>query len=101
MISNKRIFVNKDKSKIVEEGSEEAAFLLVGEGAEISDEDIEKYELKKGKDYEDETEEEIANDSESESDVESKAVESAPENKAVTNAPETKTASKKAAKKSK
>jgi hypothetical protein len=66
MKATKRLFVNADKSKIVEEGSADAAFLLVGEGQEISDEDAEKYGLL---DVSRETEE--------------KAIESAPENKAV------------------
>lgn len=72
MQAKNRIFVNADKSKVVDEGSPEAAFLLVGEGGEVSDEDIEKYGLKK-------------------SDLmEAKAVEFAPEDKAVNEAPENK-----------
>lgn len=44
--SDKRLYVNADKSKVVEEDSPEAAFLLVGEGGTVSDEDAKKYGLK-------------------------------------------------------
>lgn len=33
--SEKRLYLTRDKSKVVEEGSEEAAFLLVAEGGQI------------------------------------------------------------------
>jgi hypothetical protein len=44
--SDKRLYVNADRSKIVEEDSPEAAYLLVGEGGQVSDEDAKKYGLK-------------------------------------------------------
>lgn len=45
--STKRLYLNADKSKVVEEGSAEAAFLLVAAGAEIPLEEAEKYGLTK------------------------------------------------------
>lgn len=45
--ASKRIYVNSDRSKVVEANSAEAAFLLVGEGGELSDEDAAKYGLGK------------------------------------------------------
>lgn len=61
-------FLNADKSKTVKEDSPDAAFLLVREGMEISEEDAKTYGVKT---------------SDEAPDVESKAVESTPENKAV------------------
>jgi hypothetical protein len=46
-VYKKRLYLNADKTKVVEEGSEEAAWLLGGEGSPVTDEDIEKYGLKK------------------------------------------------------
>lgn len=40
-----RLFVNADKSQVVEAGSAEAAYLLGGPGAEISEADVDKYGL--------------------------------------------------------
>lgn len=45
-VSTERVFVNADRSKVAKEGSDEAAFLLVGEGGQISDEDAEKFGVK-------------------------------------------------------
>lgn len=45
-ISDKRLYLNVDKSKVVAEDSPDAAFLLVGEGGEVSDEDAKTYGLK-------------------------------------------------------
>jgi hypothetical protein len=45
-VSDKRLYVNADRSKIVDETDPEATFLLVGEGGTVSDEDAEKYGLK-------------------------------------------------------
>jgi hypothetical protein len=39
------IYVNQDRSKVVAGDSPEAAFLLVGAGAEIPDEEAAKYDL--------------------------------------------------------
>lgn len=41
--ATRRYYTNADKSKLVEEGSTEAAYLVVGEGGEITDEMVEKY----------------------------------------------------------
>ena len=43
--ADKRLYLNRDKSEIVEEDSPEAAFLLAAEGQEVSQEDVEKYGL--------------------------------------------------------
>lgn len=43
--SDKRLYVNRDETEIVEEGSPEAASLLVGAGGEIPDEVAKKYGL--------------------------------------------------------
>lgn len=69
-VSDKRLYVNKDKSRVVEESDPEAAYLLVAEGSELSDADAEKYGL---------------------GGAEVKQVAAAPENKQVRSAPETKT----------
>lgn len=45
-VSTEKVWVNADKSKVAKEGSPEAAFLLVGEGGVISDEDAEKFGVK-------------------------------------------------------
>lgn len=45
-IAKQTYYLNSDKSKTVDEGSEDAAYLLVREGGEISDEDAEKYKVK-------------------------------------------------------
>jgi hypothetical protein len=44
--SGKIIFLNADKSKVVEEGPD-AAWILVGVDGEVSDEDAERYGLTK------------------------------------------------------
>jgi hypothetical protein len=43
--TGKHIYLNADKTAIAEEGSPEAAFLLVGPGGEVSDADAVKYGL--------------------------------------------------------
>jgi hypothetical protein len=43
--SDKRLYVNADKSKVVEEDSPDAAYLLVGKGGTVSDDDAKKYNL--------------------------------------------------------
>lgn len=45
MIAQKTLYLNGDKTKIVAETSEEAAFLLVREGAEISLDVMKEYGL--------------------------------------------------------
>lgn len=45
--SDKALYVNADKSRVVPGDSPEAAFLLVGEGGQLSDEDAAKYGLTK------------------------------------------------------
>lgn len=44
--SDRALYLNADKSEVVEEGSPDAAFLLVGAGSEIDDADAAKYGLK-------------------------------------------------------
>lgn len=43
------LYLTADKSEAVEEGDERAAFLLVGSGGQLTDEDAERYGLKGGK----------------------------------------------------
>jgi len=43
--SEKQLFVNSDRSQVVPGDSPDAAFLLVGEGGELPDEEAEKYGL--------------------------------------------------------
>lgn len=45
--SDKRLHVNADRTKVVPEDSEDAAYILVGEGGELSDEEAAKYGLNK------------------------------------------------------
>lgn len=44
--SDRDIYLNADKSAVVEEGDPDAAFLLVGAGSEIDDTEAAKYGLK-------------------------------------------------------
>ena len=46
--SDKRIWVNEDKSAVAEEGSAEARFLLVGEGGTVPDDVAKQYGLGQG-----------------------------------------------------
>jgi hypothetical protein len=51
MLAAQTYYLNADKSKVVKEGKDgevptDAAYLLVREGGEISDEDVEKFKLK-------------------------------------------------------
>lgn len=43
VISQKTLFLNADKTQVVDEGSEDAAFLLVRAGSELNDEDAKRY----------------------------------------------------------
>lgn len=43
--STRRLYLNRDKTGVVEEGDPEAAFLLVAEGGELPHEEAEKYGL--------------------------------------------------------
>lgn len=43
--TDKRLWLNADKSRIVEDGDPDAAFLAYGPGQMVSDEDIERYGL--------------------------------------------------------
>lgn len=45
--SDKRLYVNADRSKVVSEDSPEAAYLLVSEGGEIPEEEAKRYGLVK------------------------------------------------------
>lgn len=40
------LYLTADRSEVVEEGDERAAFLLVGSGGQLTDEEAEKYGLK-------------------------------------------------------
>lgn len=86
-VSKNRLYVNADKSKIVPEDSEEAAFLLVGAGGELTHEQAKQYGLKK-RDFAGESDDDEP-EPEHEPEPEAKAVEEA-DNKAVTEAPENK-----------
>ena len=44
--SDKRLYLNADKSKVVEEDDPKAAYLLVGKGGTVTEEDAKKYNLK-------------------------------------------------------
>lgn len=44
-ISKKRLWLTADGARVVEEGDPAAAFLLVGEGGTVSDEDAKRYNL--------------------------------------------------------
>lgn len=92
-VSKERLYVNADKSKVVPEDSPEAAFLLVGQGGELTNEQVKQYGLKKsqlvGPGGEDEPEEATAEEpkaDESEAkavaEADNKAVEEPPANKA-------------------
>ena len=45
MIAKKTLYLNSDKTEVVAENSEDAAFLLVREGAEISLDVMREYDL--------------------------------------------------------
>lgn len=51
--SDRALYLNADKSEVVEAGSPDAAFLLVGAGSEIPDEEAARYGLKSAKKVED------------------------------------------------
>lgn len=69
----RRLFLNADKTKVVEQGDPEARFVLGGEGSQIPNEDAVKYGLLPAKEAVKDT-----------VPGEAKAVTEAPENKAVT-----------------
>ena len=68
-ISDRRIYLNADKTKVLEHDDPEARWLLAGEGVEVDAETVKQYNLRRL----DEGDE--------------KAVEAVPENKAVSKAP--------------
>lgn len=45
-VADKSYYTNADKSKLVDEGSEEAAFLVVGKGGEVTEEMTKLYKIK-------------------------------------------------------
>lgn len=51
--ADRNIYLNADRSKVVEEDSPDAAFLLVAEGSELSDEEAAEYGLKSSRKAED------------------------------------------------
>lgn len=46
-VYSRRLYLNADKTQVVEEGDESAAYLLGGEGSPVAEEDVEKYGLTK------------------------------------------------------
>jgi hypothetical protein len=46
-VLNRRLYLNSDKTKVVEEGDTDAAFVFGGEGSTVSAEDVEKYKIPK------------------------------------------------------
>lgn len=85
MQADKRYYLNADRSRVVEEGDPEAAYLLAAEGAEISNEDVARYGLgsKKAKEPEPTVVQSITADPpKDDKDAESKMVEGPAENKA-------------------
>lgn len=53
-VSDKRIYLNADKSAVVEEGHPDAAFLLAAEGGTVTAEQAKQYGLKAPKAEDDE-----------------------------------------------
>lgn len=45
-VSDRRLYLTADKSEVVEEGDDKAAFLLVGAGGVVSEEDASRYGLR-------------------------------------------------------
>ncbi len=45
--ADRRLWLTVDSERVVDDGDPDAAFLLAGEGAEVSDEDAKRYDLKK------------------------------------------------------
>ncbi len=43
VISEKTLFLNADRTQVVDEGSDDAAFLLVRAGSELNDQDAQRY----------------------------------------------------------
>lgn len=72
---DRRIYVNADRSKVVEESDPDAAFLLATPGDVLSDEDVKRYGLNK---------------TEPKAEPESRAAEKPADAKAVTGPPENK-----------
>jgi hypothetical protein len=44
-VYSRRLYLNADKTKVLEEGDEGAAYLLGGAGSPVAEEDVEKYGL--------------------------------------------------------
>jgi len=42
----RRLYLSRDKERVVEEGDPEAGFLLAGAGAEVPEEDVKRYKLR-------------------------------------------------------
>jgi hypothetical protein len=80
MKADRRYYLNADRSKIVEEGSSEAAYLLAAEGADIPTEDARRYKL--GRYADDEVPAAPAEAKAEEKPADAKAVAGPPENKA-------------------
>jgi hypothetical protein len=79
--SDKRIWLNADKSAVVEEGSADARFLLVGEGGTVPDDVAKQYHLGKGLDKVDAADAGPAGPADASSPADSKAINAPSENK--------------------
>ena len=74
--SEKRLYLNADKSKVVEEDDPDASYLLVAAGGQVSDEHAKQYGLKAKEKAEAKVE-----DKAEEAPAETKQVSAPPENK--------------------
>jgi hypothetical protein len=45
LVTDRRLYLNADKTQVVEEGDERATHLLAARGDEVSDEDVKRYGL--------------------------------------------------------
>jgi hypothetical protein len=84
--SDKRLYFNEDRTKVVEDGPE-ARFLFVNEGGEVSDEEAKQYGLKapkKSGDKDDDEPRELGTGADGQQVEQAKAVEEPPANKART-----------------
>jgi hypothetical protein len=75
-LSDKRLYLNADKSKVVEEDDPDASYLLVAAGGQVSDEHAKQYGLKAKEKAEAKAEEKAESEP-----AETKQVSAPPENK--------------------
>ena len=48
-VSDRRLYLNNDRTKVVEEGDPDSGSLLAAEGDELTDEQVKQYGIKLGK----------------------------------------------------